>query len=143
MPLCDIISIKNKETQKGKPLEGAIKISDDNETEAKGLCKVFSPSDIVAFISADGSRQSNEQYKRLEFGGCSCPIKHKNQCKNILVMGQNNTRKNTFINRFANHVMGVEFQDDFRYQVILQDYEEYHKSDVIVYHIKQSDIRKG
>ena len=56
MPLCDIISIKNKETQKGNPLEGAIKISDDNETEAKGLCKVFSPSDIVAFISADGSR---------------------------------------------------------------------------------------
>ena len=56
MPLCDIITIKNKETQKGKPLEGAIKISDDNETEAKGLCKVFSPSDIVAFISADGSR---------------------------------------------------------------------------------------
>ena len=58
-------------------------------------------------------------------------------------MGQNNTGKNSFINRFANHAMGVEFQDNFRYQVTLQDYEESHKSDVIVYHIKQSDIKRG
>ena len=30
LPLCDIISIRDKETKKGEPLEGAIKIPHDN-----------------------------------------------------------------------------------------------------------------
>ena len=88
--------------------------------------------------------KGNTGYEKSELllaGGCSC--QHKQPTKNILIMGQESSGENSFITFYVNYVLGVDMQDCFRYQVILPDYEQNHKEDVIVYHIKSTDIKRG
>ena len=99
---------------------------------------------MIAYLSCDErgniARTENEHAPLLE-GKCSC--KNEKQTKNILFMGQAGSGKKSMINLFANHVLGIEIQDEFRYEIITKDHKTLRPYDVMVYHIKTTDIKRG
>lgn len=58
-------------------------------------------------------------------------------------MGQAGSGKKSMINLFTNHVLGIEIQDEFRYEIITKEHKTLRPYDVIVYHIKTTDIKRG
>lgn len=47
-----------------------------------------------------------------------CPCANKSiRCYNFLVVGPTGAGNTTFINSFINYIMGVEFYDNFRYNI--------------------------
>ena len=59
----------------------------------------------------------NDPFNVLYGGGCSC----KEECKkvmNIMVIGQTGVGKTTLIDSFANHLLGIELFDQFRYKLV-------------------------
>ena len=70
----------------------------------------------------------------------------KLNCKTIMVVGQTGSGKTTLLNSFLNFLMGIKYEDDFRYKIIIENENQKDgsslTSDVNVYNIRSisSDI---
>ena len=58
-------------------------------------------------------------------------------------MGRSESGKKSMINLFANYLYGIEIQDEFRYEIITEEHRTLRQYDVMVYHIKATDIKRG
>ena len=59
---------------------------------------------------------------------------------NFMVVGQAGSGKTTLLNAFLIYILGVKFEDDYRFKLIREDLgksmDESHSRDVIIYNIK-------
>ena len=58
-----------------------------------------------------------ENQYALYSGGCSCETKNS-RIINLIVMGPTGAGKTTFVDSYANFVLGVEIYDKFRYKLV-------------------------
>ena len=74
-------------------------------------------------------------YPYFEFS----PMEKKNSI-NFMVVGQTGSGKTTLLNAFLNYLLGIKFEDDFRFKLIHEDFgiskAESQTRDVILYNIK-------
>ena len=61
----------------------------------------------------------------------------------LMVVGQTGSGKTTFLNAYINYLMGINYEDDFRYLIIFEQFnkkqDESQTSEVTVYNIKVPD----
>ena len=62
--------------------------------------------------------KENKLKKREDYKGEIFDMNDEAESKTIIVLGQTGSGKTTLLNSFVNFVLGVEFEDDFRYVVI-------------------------
>ena len=66
-----------------------------------------------------------------------------NNSLNFMVVGQTGSGKTTLLNAFLNYLLGIKFEDDFRFKLIHEDFgismAESQTRDVIIYNIRPLD----
>lgn len=61
----------------------------------------------------------------------------------LMVVGQTGSGKTTLLNSYINYIMGINYEDDFRYKIIYEDFnkkqDESQTTEVTIYNIKAQD----
>ena len=60
-----------------------------------------------------------------------------------MLVGQTGSGKTTFLNAYINYLMGINYEDNFRYVIINEEFnkkqDQSQTSEVIVYNVKDPD----
>ena len=101
-----------------QPIPGAVKYKKPEGEKQQYIL----PFDHASLSLDDNSRlikdfDKNHPLGALYCGQCTC--KHpSNRTVNLLVLGQTGAGKTTLVDSFANHVLGIERYDKFRYKLV-------------------------
>ena len=63
-------------------------------------------------------KNDEEHLKPLYLGECVCDDTPCDKVINLLVMGQTGAGKTTYVDSFANFLLGIEYYDKFRYKLV-------------------------
>ena len=137
---------------KKKPLKNCDNniICDENQKETKLINNIENKNiNVIQKYTCSNMNIKNLISKRLDnIGNLKIYLYHQYQFSqkelqnsiNILVVGQTGSGKTTLLNAFLNYLLGVKFEDDFRYKLIHEDFgvsmAESQTRDVIIYNIK-------
>ena len=115
-----------------------IKNDSDNSTE-------ISSNEIKLSTPIEGSKYLYEKDNLkiyLYNSDTLTPEEEKNAIV-LMVVGQTGSGKTTLLNAFINYILGIKYEDDFRYHIIFENFgktqDKSQTSEVTIYNIKASD----
>ena len=110
--------IENITNSNKQPINGTVMYGQNQGDKVQHLLPFKSAS-----LSLDDNMKivkdlaDNSPLNVLYSGECSCETKCE-RTVNILTVGQTGAGKTTWIDSFANYVMGIEIYDKFRYKLV-------------------------